>query len=421
MADISAGTLISYSIWVNGNAISDSYQLSGLHIEQAIGRVASAKLTFLDGSPSEQTFPVSDSSSFGLGNTVSIALGYDGNNEAVFEGVVVSQTLRADAARSPVLEVLCKAAGMKLTVAREPASPVLRLTYGNDILTFSAQLDAVNEQARITGQLRFQGSAKLQPGNYLTLAGVGARFVGDHFVSAVLHEVGDGNWITETSIGPNPQRSSDRITSHIEPRAPLDEQENNVAVQPSGGDSVVRDEQREHPKTPVKEPTRIRVHNAGLVIMQSYLPMLFQRGQMIQDRKFVSEAAQLRAVQYLHYVCTGQTETPEQQAALNKLLCGVAADTPIETLFEPSQAEREDGKSMIEAVVSHWRSLGQQSVEGLRGNFLIRDGWLEEQEDRWVLKVERRAYDVLLARCPFTFSIIKYPWMPKALSVDWKY
>lgn len=176
-----------------------------------------------------------------------------------------------------------------------------------------------------------------------------------------------------------------------------------------------------YPPTLPKETTMTPVYNAGLVIMQTYLPMLFSRVKLVQDRKFVSEAAQLRAVQYLHYVCTGQTETPESHAALNKMLCGVAADTPIEGVFEPNEEEIENCKGMIEAVVRNWRAVGQQSVAGMRGNFLIRDGRLEEKQDRWELTVERRPYDVLLNRSPYTFSIIKYQWTPKALSVTWPF
>lgn len=58
--------------------------------------------------------------------------------------------------------------------------------------------------SKIIGNARFQGDPILVPGKYLTLAGVGARFNGDHFVSAVRHEIANGNWITEADIGLSP-------------------------------------------------------------------------------------------------------------------------------------------------------------------------------------------------------------------------
>lgn len=61
-----------------------------------------------------------------------------------------------------------------------------------------------SELAKIMGDLRVQGTAAVLPGNYITLAGLGTRFDGDHFVSCVRHELNDGNWIVECDIGLNP-------------------------------------------------------------------------------------------------------------------------------------------------------------------------------------------------------------------------
>jgi Rhs element Vgr protein len=61
-----------------------------------------------------------------------------------------------------------------------------------------------SELSKIMGDARFQGTAAIVPGQYLTLAGAGARFDGDHFVSSVRHDISDGNWISEVSIGLSP-------------------------------------------------------------------------------------------------------------------------------------------------------------------------------------------------------------------------
>ncbi len=55
--------------------------------------------------------------------------------------------------------------------------------------------------ARIRGRMKFQGSAKAKPGALIELKGVGARFSGNVFVSAVSHEIENGNWITEVEFG----------------------------------------------------------------------------------------------------------------------------------------------------------------------------------------------------------------------------
>ncbi len=64
--------------------------------------------------------------------------------------------------------------------------------------------------ARIRGSIKFQGSAKAKVGGLIALNGVGARYSGDVFVSAVHHEIIDGNWITEAEFGVAPEWSAAR-------------------------------------------------------------------------------------------------------------------------------------------------------------------------------------------------------------------
>lgn len=61
-----------------------------------------------------------------------------------------------------------------------------------------------SEYSKIQGEAKFQGTNLVNPGNYITLAGVGDRFNGDHFISSVTHDLSEGNWITEISIGLSP-------------------------------------------------------------------------------------------------------------------------------------------------------------------------------------------------------------------------
>jgi Rhs element Vgr protein len=61
-----------------------------------------------------------------------------------------------------------------------------------------------SEHSKIIGEAKFQGSSIVAPGQYITLAGLGTRFSGDHLVSGVVHDISDGNWITHTSIGMSP-------------------------------------------------------------------------------------------------------------------------------------------------------------------------------------------------------------------------
>jgi len=75
--------------------------------------------------------------------------------------------------------------------------------------------------ARVRGRMKFQGSAKAKVGELIEVEGVGARFSGKVFVSAVNHEIAAGNWITEVEFGMSPTWFSERTDVVAPPAAGL--------------------------------------------------------------------------------------------------------------------------------------------------------------------------------------------------------
>jgi len=59
--------------------------------------------------------------------------------------------------------------------------------------------------ARIRGKVSFPGSAKPVPGQIVQLAGLGQRFNGKAFISAVTHRIEQGDWVTEAEFGLSPR------------------------------------------------------------------------------------------------------------------------------------------------------------------------------------------------------------------------
>ncbi|GAA0879209.1 hypothetical protein GCM10009119_21770 [Algoriphagus jejuensis] len=55
--------------------------------------------------------------------------------------------------------------------------------------------------SKIKGKVTFSGSAEVGPGNWITLEGIGEQFSGKAFVSAVRHDVRQGNWVTDATLG----------------------------------------------------------------------------------------------------------------------------------------------------------------------------------------------------------------------------
>ena len=75
--------------------------------------------------------------------------------------------------------------------------------------------------SRIRGRMKFQGSAKAKVGGLIELEGVGKRFSGKVFVSAVTHEIRDGDWVTEAQFGLSPQWFTERPDVGAPPAAGL--------------------------------------------------------------------------------------------------------------------------------------------------------------------------------------------------------
>ena len=74
---------------------------------------------------------------------------------------------------------------------------------------------------------------------------------------------------------------------------------------------------------------------------------------------------------------------------------------------------------MIETVIDSWTALKKVSNEGFRQSFLQREGRLANDEAGWQLHVTSKAYDILIERLPWSYSIIKFPWMIKPLFTQW--
>ncbi len=70
-----------------------------------------------------------------------------------------------------------------------------------DLTNWSKAQLVKSEFSKIQGEAKFQGTSTPNPGQYITLQGLGDRFNGDHIMSGVVHDISDGNWITKVNIG----------------------------------------------------------------------------------------------------------------------------------------------------------------------------------------------------------------------------
>ncbi|WP_062057009.1 type VI secretion system tip protein VgrG [Aquimarina longa] len=62
----------------------------------------------------------------------------------------------------------------------------------------------ISRLSKIRGRAKFLGFGEIKPGQMIDLQGLGTRFTGSAYVSAVRHDVYDGAWYTQVQFGLNP-------------------------------------------------------------------------------------------------------------------------------------------------------------------------------------------------------------------------
>jgi len=78
-----------------------------------------------------------------------------------------------------------------------------------------------NQLSKTRGRVKFQGIPGVKPNTTLKLEGVGDRFNGKVYVSAVRHQITEGNWTVDAQFGINPKWFSETVDVNDIPAAGL--------------------------------------------------------------------------------------------------------------------------------------------------------------------------------------------------------
>lgn len=94
--------------------------------------------------------------------------------------------------------------------------------YNSALLqTWSDSKALFQQLSKVRGRMKFQGIAKAKPGSLIKLEGVGDRFNGKVYISAVRHQIADGNWTADAQFGINPKWFSETFDVNPMPAAGL--------------------------------------------------------------------------------------------------------------------------------------------------------------------------------------------------------
>lgn len=161
------------------------------------------------------------------------------------------------------------------------------------------------------------------------------------------------------------------------------------------------------------------IPTAGLVLLHPFLTTFFEKLDLLKDRQFDGEWNRNKAAMLLHFLATGEDTVQEYDMTLPKLLCAIPFNWPLDHSIDLTNEEKLEAEALLHAVLEHWGALGNTTPDGLRGNFLVRDGKLLKTESGWRLQIERKTLDILLDRLPWGMGLVKLPWMPELLMVEW--
>lgn len=171
------------------------------------------------------------------------------------------------------------------------------------------------------------------------------------------------------------------------------------------------------------QPEYMDIENAGLCLMAIWFPRLFDLlGLLTADRKdFKDMTSRIRAVFVLQRLVTDELKAYREQAlAFNRILVSCPFRVPLPQMLPLTDNEIRVVDSMLAGVKANWNKMNGTSVKGFQHSFIERPGRLEQRDDRWVLYVESRAYDMLLDSLPWSYSRLRLPWLRKMLVVIWR-
>lgn len=170
---------------------------------------------------------------------------------------------------------------------------------------------------------------------------------------------------------------------------------------------------------PQGDVSKVYINNAGLVLLQPFIPFYFQLLGLTENNVFVDDASRHRAALLTQYLVNGQTEVAEFNLPLNKILCAISFEEVVPPVLELSELEVRVSEELFKTLFQRWGKMKNSSIDNFRNAFMQRQGSLVKMQDGWTLKVEQRGYDVLLETLPWSYRMIKFKWMEKPLYVEW--
>lgn len=173
----------------------------------------------------------------------------------------------------------------------------------------------------------------------------------------------------------------------------------------------------------LEAPECANIGNAGLALLAPWFPRLFMMLDMLRgDRKdFKDMESRIRAIYIIQRLVTYEDkEYKESELAFNRILVNCPFYELLPANMKLTEEELQVIESMLNGVKGNWDKVRNISIQGFQHNFMERSGRVEQKDDKWLLTVDSRAYDMLLDSVPWSYSRVQFPWLTKPVQVSWR-
>ncbi|WP_420386661.1 hypothetical protein [Roseivirga sp.] len=183
--------VVTFAIQVSGKEIPATMSVSAIDLHFNVSGIAQSRIViltdFVDGELDKSIY-----TTWPLGVSVNIKVGYDSLNTLLFSGKVERINLDIQQGLGPLFEIICVNYDEEIVKSNQ----VTEFTYGEDILA----LRLSEEEEGQSGLIQTTGDASLLPGGKVQIKGLGGPFSGRFEIETVNHNLKEGNWITELDL-----------------------------------------------------------------------------------------------------------------------------------------------------------------------------------------------------------------------------
>lgn len=105
----------TFTLFSDGSEVSRTYHVLSISVTKELNRIPTASIVLLDGAAAAQTFEISDKEDFVPGKEIKIQAGYRGEEDVIFEGIVIRHSIKVRK-NSSYLIIDCKDKAVKMTL-----------------------------------------------------------------------------------------------------------------------------------------------------------------------------------------------------------------------------------------------------------------------------------------------------------------